>query len=381
MVDAQHAMAQKAPSNSHVSYLDSIRGLAALAVICCHYVESHDLPCRGMFCDYVLSATLLHLWWDGQAAVTLFFVLSGLVLSLRYFQQAHPPSLSAASLARYVISRIFRIWPPYLVVLGISAAAYDHYQIMALSLPDTVPKQNDWIPYLWSQPYGWPIVLKDSFLLGNALDMTYLPQAWTLSIELTLSLFVPVGAWLAYRSSLALLATVSIAVLGLGFSPFIVHFMLGILVAKHYPTISPRLSAALFYRRCILAMGVILFAMGASLGGVVGKGWLSYGIGIGASLLLLAAFSSARMQKILLLPWLRHIGKVSYSIYLLHFLILINLTPWFLAWVNNRLDGFYWNWWLGLGMNIVVSILIASLSYRWLELPSIALGAKIKSYW
>jgi peptidoglycan/LPS O-acetylase OafA/YrhL len=139
-------MAQETPPNPHVSYLDSIRGLAALTVINCHYVESHDLPCRGMFCDYLLSETMLHLWWDGQAAVTLFFVLSGLVLSLRYFQHAHPPTLSVAALARYVISRIFRIWPPYLVALGISAAAYDHYQEMALSLPDTVPKQNDWIP-------------------------------------------------------------------------------------------------------------------------------------------------------------------------------------------------------------------------------------------
>ncbi len=216
--------------------------------------------------------------------------------------------------------------------------------------------------------------------MGNVLDMTYLPQAWTLSIELTLSLFVPIGIWLAYRSSLWLVVPVLVAIFGLGFSPFLSHFMFGILLAKHHQKISAWLDTAIFYRRCILAVGLILLATGASLGKVIGGNWLSYGIGIGASLLLLASFSSVRMQKILLLPWLRHVGKVSYSIYLLHFLVLINITPWFLALMNDYLDGFYWNWWLGLVMNVVVSVLVATLSYRWLEMPSVALGAKIRRY-
>lgn len=67
----------------HISYLDTIRGLAALTVISEHYVIAYGLPCETPLCQQILDFSPLHIWWDGTAAVSMFFVLSGLVLSIR----------------------------------------------------------------------------------------------------------------------------------------------------------------------------------------------------------------------------------------------------------------------------------------------------------
>lgn len=144
---------RSAKESAHLAWLDSVRGLAALAVVASHYVRGYDLPCRGGACDRLLSNTPLRIWWDGAAAVSLFFVLSGLVLSLRYFR-AGAAGFSRADLAGYWLGRICRIWPPYLAALACSALLYQHYQAVSASLPGTLPQSNGWLPHMWGRPAG-----------------------------------------------------------------------------------------------------------------------------------------------------------------------------------------------------------------------------------
>ncbi len=362
---------------THVAWLDSVRGLAALTVIGSHYVNSYDLPCRSDLCDRLLSNTPLHLWWDGGAAVSMFFVLSGLVLSLRHFRHGPSPDLSRFSLSDYFIGRVCRIWLPYLVVLGLSALLYPYHQAVEAGQPITVPRQNEWLATLWGRPVGWMDFFKDSFLLGMRMETLYLPQAWTLNVELALSLLIPLGILLAARSSWWLVFFTLFAIQPLGLSPFLFHFMLGILIAKHHGRLGQWLGLKTLVRRCGLVFGLFLYTIGATLGDEINHiliGWLT---GLGSALLLLAAFGSAKTQKILSLSWFRHIGKVSYSIYLVHFAVLINATPLFLHLLDASPDWFYSAWWLGLAGNLSISIAIAACSYRLVEVPSMALGKRL----
>ncbi|MEY2701196.1 MAG: hypothetical protein RIQ52_1951 [Pseudomonadota bacterium] len=45
--------------NSHIAYLDSVRGLAAFSVLCSHYIKAYDLPCRSALCYQMLKAQCL----------------------------------------------------------------------------------------------------------------------------------------------------------------------------------------------------------------------------------------------------------------------------------------------------------------------------------
>jgi len=344
-------------------------------VIGAHYVNSYDLPCQRDFCNRLLTYTPLHLWWDGGAAVSLFFVLSGLVLSLRYFRHGASADLSIFNLAKYFIGRVCRIWLPYLVALSISALLYQHYQTVLFNPPVvTIPEQNDWLPYLWGQGAGWKTFFQDSFLLGMRMEMVYLPQAWTLSIELVLSLLVPMGIFLAARSTLRLIFFTIFAIVFLCFSPFLFHFMLGVLIAKYQERLGSLLRTKTVSRRCIFVLGFILYTIGESLEDKVSStliGWLT---GLGAGLLILVVFGSLRMQQVLSLSWLRYIGKVSYSIYLIHFAVLITATPLCLSLLNASPDWFVFAWWMGFAANLAISIFVASFSYRFIEVPSMALG-------
>lgn len=360
-----------------MAWLDSVRGLAALTVIGSHYVNGYDLPCRSDFCNRLLTYSPLHIFWDGAAAVSLFFVLSGLVLSLRYFRHSQQPDIFYFNLGQYCAARICRIWLPYLAALILSALLYQYYHTVAVNLPPTIPKQNDWLPSMWGQSAGWGELFKDSFLLGMRMEMVYVPQAWTLSIELALSLLIPVGIILAARGSIWLISFTLFAIYPLGVSPLLFHFMLGMLIAKHHAQINLYLHAKALARWIVVGLGFFLYTIGETLEGLLYPdlvGWLT---GLGSALLLLCAWASGRIQRILSSPILRYIGKISYSVYLLHFAVLMTATPWFLDLLEATPAWFVAAWWAGFTATVILSALLAALFYHFVEAPSMALGKRL----
>ena len=92
--------------------LDGLRGLAAFSVFLSH--------AQGMIPATALMETLrsspARILWDGAAAVSLFFVLSGFVLALPFIG----PIAKRLDVADFLVRRVFRIYPAYLVAIGLS---------------------------------------------------------------------------------------------------------------------------------------------------------------------------------------------------------------------------------------------------------------------
>ena len=364
-----------APAKTHITYLDSIRGLAAFTVINDHFVTAYDLPCENSFCKDLLDLTPLHIWWDGSAAVSMFFVLSGLVLSLKYFRLGHQADLNSFKLMPYMTSRLFRIWLPYIAILLISAAFYWHTVNSPLLKTALMP--TEWIVNMWRNHPLTPIaMLRESFLLSLPAMVVLLPQAWTLTIELVLSLLLPIGLLLAKQGSLWLALFSVIAVFLLGVSPFLLHFALGLLIARYYMVMANYLMPKPWLRRFILLLGLLFYTAISTTAHVFGETFMWIVTGLGAGLIIIYTLSSHRTQSFLERPILRQLGKVSYSAYLIHMLILLCLTPYLLT----RLELFSTNhlWlWLGAWLLTVISVqLLSLLSYYFIEIPSISLGRK-----
>lgn len=363
--------------HTHINYLDTIRGLAALTVVSEHYVIAYGLPCQTALCEQILDYSPLHFWWEGSAAVSMFFVLSGLVLSLKYFQHGHMPDLTRFDLSRFLIGRVFRIWFPYLLVLGLSAALFS--QTFGRPVLATALAPTDWIVNMWHQfPLDASAMAREAFLLDMPELIVLLPQSWTLGVELVLSLLLPVGLLLVDRGTSWVVFFSLLAIGLLGVSAFLLHFLLGLTIARYLPAIKASLVDRPARRRFLLGMG-ILFYTSATL---LPKPWIAWsngqliwlGTGVGAGMMLLFVLVSSRAQVLLSNPLLRQIGKVSYSTYLIHMAVLICLTPkilWFLQTLSeNRL--FLWlGGWL-LTMLVVQSL--ALLCYRLVEVPSIVIG-------
>ena len=365
-----------APAKTHITYLDSIRGLAAFTVINDHFVTAYDLPCVDSFCKNLLDLTPLHIWWDGSAAVSMFFVLSGLVLSLKYFRLGHQADLNNFKLLPYITGRLFRIWLPYAVILLISAAFYWH--TVNSPLLNTALPPTEWIVNMWRNHALTPIaMLRESFLLSLPAMVVLLPQAWTLTIELVLSLLLPIGLLLEKQGSLWLALFSLIAVFLLGVSPFLLHFALGLLIARYYTVMANYLRPKPWLRRFILLLGLLFYTAISTTAHVFGETFMWIVTGLGAGLIIIYTLSSHRTQSFLEWPILRQLGKVSYSAYLIHMLILLCLTPFLLTQLELFSSNHLWLW-LGAWLLTVISVqLLSLLSYYCIEIPSISLGRKL----
>lgn len=361
-------------NKSHITFLDSIRGLAALTVITEHYVIAYGLPCENAYCRKILDYSPLNFWWDGGAAVSMFFVLSGFVLSLKYFRSGHKPDLQRFDLMSYTIGRLFRIWLPYLVVLTISAGLY--IKLTQSPLLSTQLPADSWLTGMWHDNRLSIIdMLREGFLLNLPSNIVLIPQAWTLTLELVLSLLLPMGLLLADRGAIWLVFFGLFGVLFLGVSIFLLHFLLGLMLARHYSLASQYFTDHAWSRRMVLITGIFFYTSGSIVQDLaIGENAVWLGSGLGAGLILLFILGSAFTQTVLGHPLLRQIGKVSYSAYLIHMLILLCLTPYLLQAMESFVSNRFGLWLGGYLLTVVTVQLISLLSYHWLEIPSIVLG-------
>ncbi len=363
--------AQGGAITGRLHFLDAIRGLAALCVVGSHYVAAYGLPGP----TWALTFTPLHIWWDGAAAVSLFFVLSGLVLSRRYFGGNGGADLSKLHIPAYAVSRVCRIWLPYAAILVVSIAARATFK----GIPSTDPAASPWLLSCWPARHALAALrelnLLNMYAFGRAANV---PQAWTLAIEMIFSLLIPVAVMVAARSSWLLFVSVVLIVKTLDVSPFCFHFAIGVLLAKHYVTWGGRVSAVRGGRSALLVVGLALYTIRYTLPVFLGLDNQTTRIwcitGMGAACLLLYVLGSQRARSVLSIPLLRGVGQNSYSIYLIHLAVLLRMTPPFLRALNGLGVGGRAAWALGLVATIAVTIVLAAACYRLIEQPSIRLG-------
>jgi peptidoglycan/LPS O-acetylase OafA/YrhL len=96
-----------AATGTRLAWLDVLRGLAALAVVFDHtsyYALQH-------------ARSLVYQWFDpGNYGVFVFFIISGYIV---------PASLERkGSVRTFWVSRLFRLYPLYLLAVGIAVAFY-----------------------------------------------------------------------------------------------------------------------------------------------------------------------------------------------------------------------------------------------------------------
>jgi peptidoglycan/LPS O-acetylase OafA/YrhL len=276
----------------------------------------------------------------------------------------------------YLIGRLFRIWLPYLVVLFISFALYLH--IVGQSVLTTALPATKWITNMWpGNPLTAFDALRESFLLNLPSLIVLLPQSWTLNIELVLSLLLPVGLILAERGTAWLVGFTLLATSLLDVSLFLLHFLLGLLIARHYRNIADYLTRNPWQRRLMLVIGLVLYNSASIFYNVANDTLIWLGSGLGAGMILMFASGSLRTQQILSYTLLRQMGKVSYSAYLTHMAILIGLTPYLLSGLEVLTTERTPLWFGGWLLTVLAIQAVSQLSYHWLEIPSISLGRRV----
>lgn len=325
----------------------------------------------------LLTYTPLRLFSPGRSPVIIFFTLSGFVLTVMLTRD---PRLSYGG---FIAKRVCRIYLPYLFVVSMGLALMGSFRVHG------IVGLSAWFNDSWTHSISPGLLLDHVFLLGNSAYNYVDNPIWTLVHEMRYSLVFPVIVWIALRTrprytlagSFALSLT---GVAGLRLLPgnqgfdslqFLVIFVAGAELALHreavqdwYRQRSARLRALLFSVALLLLVANDLPRRHAVLEVLA---FNVIGTDLGAALLLLCLIGAKSSRAVLERRPLLWLGRISYSLYLSHLLVLLTVlyglqkiaAPQVLIWFVPP-----------------AAIAVAALLYRTVERPAKALGENLRGY-
>lgn len=365
--------------------LDGLRGISALMIVLFHYKVGYGAP---LLVDALISTTPLYFLWNGPAAVSLFFVLSGFVLSYGYLKASGEQLLC---LNCFYLSRAFRLLMPYAVAFLLSAFCV-HYLFSYL-----VTDPGGRVLFFfgtWIDASAMPVrsLLMDGLLYRPGIVYSVVPQAWTLSVELYLSLLFPLLVMLARRAEW-LFVGIILLIPVYHYLPFnhpyplmtsgLLHFMLGMLLARYRHSLANlSLLRSAWHRWIFLIIGLVCLSV-RELINVPLKVFSPFGVTVwdisafGAFVIVWAALVSVPFQRFLCMSWIQWLGRISYSFYLLHFLVLYLLVPRVLQAGNALGIVGPTAWLLGLAAALVLSLVLAQCFYWAVEQPFTGLARRV----
>lgn len=322
---------QQAPKPGEPRYhaLDALRGLAALTVVFHHFALLWT-PAAGR----PRWATLLNPFTDGLEAVMLFFLLSGFVLSvpgLRGKSQPYPV---------YLLRRILRLYGPYLLALGLALAAAWHWG----GTPNLNPADPAWL-----NPIDRSLVLQHILFLGHYDTSAYNNAFWSLVIEMRISLIFPLLFLLFRRLRPRIAIPIALACTVLAFRTMQVGdtvgqvggmllystvFMAGITLAAHLSAVNDWFARLSSVARAAFALGSFITYTWGSHFVFYLRRWLPlhtfpidlWVVTAGAAGYMILAINHPGIRRFLDARIPQFLGRISYSLYLTHEVVLYGLA-------------------------------------------------------
>ncbi|WP_159882265.1 acyltransferase family protein [Paenibacillus puerhi] len=356
--------------------LDSLRGVACLMVLLNHFllvlpqfvIPVHSL--EGYWLVKLIRYTPLRVIWAGHEAVMLFFILSGFVLALPFLAKQNTIYIP------FAVKRVFRIYIPYLTAIFVAIA-------LSATYPGEISGLSSWLnEFNWNTAFSWSLLADHLLLITNFDTGAYDQVIWSLVHEMRISLLFPLIMTAVIRfhwrwvTLLGLFVSALVLVHWTWYSVTLHYtfmFAVGALLAKHREALIRRYKETSYIVKAgFMIAAILLFGFFKLPSWVLPFGNPSlikfatdWGNTVGAAMLILAALSGGRFTSVLLFKPVHFIGKISYSIYLYHVILLLVSI--------NLLYGIL-PIWLILIIAFAGTIGVSALSYYWIELPSMAWG-------
>ncbi len=369
----------KTSSGSHRLYsLDSIRGLACLAV-----VFGHSLSVFSWDISYI-NYPIINNIFDGLSAVAFFFVLSGFVLTLGYVNPSPDEIAPEESQVRkldiipFYVRRISRIWLPWFSFFILSLIFKSYFPRNNLDLSYQVSAHH---ANFWSENATISEFFKQMAFMLHNYSKILIPQDWSLGVELKASLLIPFLIIVLRKSYLAMLCLgflLYFASPGTGF--YYSSFVLGMLAAYIYRKFEHRRNQESYWAMWCLIIGFSLYQFRWISENYTnldrGPVWIVSAFA--CFLLLLGILFSPNARGILSCAPLVFLGRISFSLYLGHVLILICFSQWFLFFLESvGVENLYFLQVCFISLVLTSSLLLAWAGERWIEVPSVLLGRKL----
>ncbi len=334
--------------------VDGLRGVAAMAVVCAHLMLVVDEASAG---PWMWSGFRWLAGW-GFLGVDIFFVLSGFVIAYSTRNGPH----TFGYLGRFALRRSIRLDPPYWVTIALEMS------LIALTMRFFPARATD-LPTL-AQIVAHVFYAQNLLGYGDIIDIF-----WTLCYEIQFYLFF-VLLLIARRRvpnrnlSIVVLAGVFVASLVLQFTTADIH---GLALERWYQFFMGVMAWWVVGKRVSpwVIGPVWLTVLGAS----IATNQLYQFVGVATSALIVTAGLRGTMGQWLTSAPLQFLGKISYSLYLIHL-----LAGWrFVALTGVLLGPFSVSMaWIMYFAGMIVSVLAAAALWWLVERPTIALSKRVR---
>lgn len=367
-------------NNNRLTKLDGLRGVLSLIVALNHSFLVLAIPAFAnvwgqnplKFTD--LQSKLQQVFMmlgNGGVAVTLFFILSGFVLGLS-FQKLN---FNFVQLAKYLVKRLIRLYPVYIFLVIITAIymktifAYQHYQYA-----------SSWFHW-WMQ---FQMTLKEFiynllFIHANIGGVT-----WTLRVILIASIIFPFIYLISKKLNGIGNILFLIALIYSSFTIFdipnfrdlrYIYMIYSGVILSNFTDFFKRIPKQIIYPFILVSIFVFFdlrYLTDEYLGGLFEAifGWIFIGLIIYREDLSIFNFLNSSI--------LQYFGKISYSLYLIHFSVLYLLSKFMFETISLNLSEHYFITHLILfAISLGITIPISELVYKYIEFPTLKLSKKI----
>lgn len=328
--------------------IDVIRGISCLSIMLYHFTPAKTFPTLG----YILERL-------GGTSVSLFFVGSALIISRSILAEKQSNSFK---LKHYFIRRFFRIIPPWWFFLVFY--------------------------FFYYEPNFWQLLSNIFFYFGFLQHIdgySFIPFAWTLFIEECLYFLLPILLFFVKdkKSSFLLVILGLVSFFGWQkFAPMLYpgdpNFIFYRHPANHLVSIGLGVAIYFWHDKFYLKNSLFntLFHLLLFSSAVFAMNEEVYFIA--ASLIIMMLWNPSFLLDIVCskpLAIVRYIGVRCYSMYLGHDLIMI---AFYKSYSALGLDEYKDEptWWLAL-LFVTCTALLSMVTFRFIEVPSIRLGAKL----
>lgn len=359
--------------------LDGLRGVAALFVVLYHI-------------GWINHITPYRFFRNGYLAVDLFFILSGLVIASNYAERIK----SSADVMQFLRLRFFRLYPLHVVVLA-AFVVLEIVKLIALRGFHVAPGID--APFTGQNSLG---ALAANVMLIQAWHLfpsySYNGPSWSISCEvaayLLFAAWAGTGALRRLSFYVAGLILAGICYLWLadifhepaaavqwGVPRALAGFFLGVFIWRYVPSQTIGLTARARSVAQVMLLVVIVSILGSTHGAAAV--WV---IPFFAALIAMLQADDGIIARVLLTNPIQLLGRWSYSIYMIHSLVLVSLGiafkrvfKWSLTPTDASAGGTEINVWVGdaLVLGTLLAILVLALSgFRLVEEPGRLYGRR-----
>lgn len=318
-----------------LKYLDGMRGLAALIVVIAHFVNAFALSLkdygRPEYLRYrFISESPLNILYNGGFAVCIFFVLSGYVLTYRFYRDKNLSTIIASASKRYI-----RLLIPILFSIFVA------YILMKLNLMQNTSvgelTRSGWLVQFYTfEPSFKDMIFQafyEVFFTGNS---TYNTNLWTIKIEFFGSFMV--FAFVALFGKLRNRYIIYVLMLLYFYDSHYLGFVFGVILSDLVHGNHEKWEA--FNKKTLT---IVLFILGIYFGSVPNWGeqgflykyifdafnWSQTSIflnSIGAFFIVFALIHFEWMKTFFSTKPMVFLGRISFSLYVMHLLVICSFS-------------------------------------------------------